>query len=134
MDTLITEGTPKQAAAPPPPAQATIETSPDMPTLAVSNPNPRRQLPAATMQSGASMGGKSKSRSAMESVSGEDGWISDRYRLLDKLGEGGFGVVYRAEQVKPVHRLVAVKLLKAGVDSAIIFRRFAAERQPLAVM
>ena len=126
MDTIVTQG---DAAHP---ARATIETSPDMPTLAVSNPS--QQLPAATMQSANSMGGKSKARTGMESVSGEDGWISDRYRLIDKLGEGGFGVVYRAEQVKPIHRLVAVKLLKAGVDSAIIFGRFAAERQTLAVM
>jgi serine/threonine protein kinase/WD40 repeat protein len=139
MDTIVTKHEPAHApaaAAPVPPAHpATIETSPDMPTIAMANPS--RALPAATMHSAgsvSSMGGKSKSQAAMESVSGEDGWISDRYRLLDKLGEGGFGVVYRAEQVKPLHRLVAVKILKAGMDSAVIFGRFAAERQTLALM
>ncbi|MBL9132968.1 MAG: protein kinase, partial [Verrucomicrobiaceae bacterium] len=138
MDTLVTS-TPSKGAAPPPVAtqtgSATIETSPDMPTIAVANPS--RNLPAATMHSAgssASMGGKSKSQAAMESIAGQDGWIGDRFRLLDKLGEGGFGVVYRAEQVKPIHRLVAVKILKAGLDSAVIFGRFAAERQTLALM
>lgn len=94
-------------------------------------------LPVATRHSLGSIvsaGGKSKAQVALESIAGQDGWISDRYRLLDKLGEGGFGVVYRAEQVKPVHRLVAVKILKGGLDSAVVFGRFAAERQTLALM
>lgn len=133
MATIITHTTPKGGPVTLPSQAATIETSPDMPTIAVANPS--RNLPAATMHSaGASMGGKSRSQLAMESVSGQDGWISDRFRLLDKLGEGGFGVVYRAEQVKPIQRLVAIKILKGGLDSAIIFGRFAAERQTLALM
>lgn len=133
MATIITHTAPKERPAPLPSMAATIETTPDMPTIAVANPS--RNLPAATMHSaGASMGGKSKSQLAMESVSGQDGWISDRFRLLDKLGEGGFGVVYRAEQVKPIQRLVAIKILKGGLDSAIVFGRFAAERQTLALM
>lgn len=133
MATIVTHTTPKDGPVPLPSQAATIETTPDMPTIAVSNPS--RQLPAATMHSaGASMGGKSRSQMAMESVSGQDGWISDRFRLLDKLGEGGFGVVYRAEQVKPIQRLVAIKILKGGMDSAVVFGRFAAERQTLALM
>jgi serine/threonine protein kinase len=63
-----------------------------------------------------------------------DGWIGDRYRIIDKLGEGGFGLVYRAEQVKPIHRMVALKILKAGMDSSQIIGRFEAERQALALM
>jgi serine/threonine protein kinase/WD40 repeat protein len=90
-------------------------------------------LPAATAASMTSMG-KAKPKSHIESLTGNDGWIGDRYRLLDKLGEGGFGLVYRAEQVKPLHRLVAVKLLKAGVTSADILGRFAIEKQTLAIM
>jgi hypothetical protein len=133
MATIVTHTTPRDGPVPLPSQAATIETTPDMPTIAVSNPS--RQLPAATMHSaGASMGGKSRSQMAMESVSGQDGWIGDRFRLLDKLGEGGFGVVYRAEQVKPIQRLVAIKILKGGIDSAVIFGRFAAERQTLALM
>ena len=91
-------------------------------------------LPAATSSSMASMGTTSKPRSHMESLTGNDGWIGDRYRLLDKLGEGGFGVVYRAEQVKPIHRIVAIKIVKAGVTSADILGRFAIEQRTLAIM
>ena len=90
-------------------------------------------LPAATAASMTSMG-KTKPKSHLESLTGNDGWIGDRYRLLDKLGEGGFGLVYRAEQVKPLHRLVAIKLLKAGVTSSDILGRFAIEKQTLAIM
>ncbi len=91
-------------------------------------------LPAATAGSMASMGTTSKPRSHMESLTGNDGWIGDRYRLLDKLGEGGFGVVYRAEQVKPIHRIVAIKIVKAGVTSQDILGRFAIEQRTLAIM
>lgn len=56
------------------------------------------------------------------------------YRILDVLGEGGFGTVYRAEQSAPVQRTVALKVLKPGMDSRQIISRFEAERQALAVM
>ena len=57
-----------------------------------------------------------------------------RYRLLDKIGEGGFGVVYRAEQSEPVRRHVALKVIKLGMDTKSIVARFEAERQALALM
>lgn len=57
-----------------------------------------------------------------------------RYRILSKLGEGGFGVVYRAEQSEPVRREVALKLIKPGMDSKTVVARFEAERQALALM
>lgn len=56
------------------------------------------------------------------------------FRIESVLGEGGFGVVYRAEQLHPVRRLVALKVIKRGMDSRQIIARFAAERQALALM
>ena len=56
------------------------------------------------------------------------------YKLLDKLGEGGMGTVWVAEQTKPVRRRVALKVIKAGMDSQLILQRFEAERQALALM
>jgi serine/threonine protein kinase/Flp pilus assembly protein TadD len=56
------------------------------------------------------------------------------YRLLQVLGEGGMGIVYEAEQVEPVRRRVALKVLQSGMDSKIFVARFEAERQALAVM
>jgi eukaryotic-like serine/threonine-protein kinase len=57
-----------------------------------------------------------------------------RYRLLEKIGEGGFGEVWMAEQREPVKRRVALKIIKLGMDSRQIVARFEAERQALAVM
>ena len=56
------------------------------------------------------------------------------YKLLQKLGEGGMGVVYMAEQEKPVRRVVALKIIKPGMDSKQVIARFEAERQALAMM
>jgi serine/threonine protein kinase/tetratricopeptide (TPR) repeat protein len=56
------------------------------------------------------------------------------YRILRQLGEGGFGEVYEAEQTTPVRRRVALKVLKAGMDSKGVLARFEAERQALALM
>jgi serine/threonine protein kinase len=58
----------------------------------------------------------------------------DRYKLLQLVGEGGFGMVYMAEQVEPVHRRVALKIIKAGMDTRQVIARFEAERQALAMM
>jgi serine/threonine protein kinase len=56
------------------------------------------------------------------------------YKLLQRIGEGGFGMVYMAEQEQPVRRRVALKIIKPGMDSAQIIARFEAERQALALM
>lgn len=63
-----------------------------------------------------------------------DGWLDGKFRLLEKLGEGGFGLVFKAEQVHPIQRLVAVKVLKAGMDTQQVIARFDTERQSLALM
>src|SRR5215510_13948919 len=57
-----------------------------------------------------------------------------RYRLLQQIGEGGFGVVFMAEQQEPVQRKVALKIIKAGMDTREVIARFEAERQALALM
>ena len=56
------------------------------------------------------------------------------YRLVDKIGEGGMGEVWLAEQVEPVRRQVALKIIKAGMDTQQVVARFEAERQALAMM
>ncbi len=58
----------------------------------------------------------------------------DRYKLLQKIGEGGCGVVYMAEQEEPVRRRVALKVIKLGMDTKSVIARFEAERQALALM
>jgi hypothetical protein len=57
-----------------------------------------------------------------------------RYKLLQQIGEGGFGVVYMAEQREPVVRKVALKVIKLGMDTKQVVARFEAERQALALM
>jgi serine/threonine protein kinase len=56
------------------------------------------------------------------------------YKIIEKLGEGGCGAVYLAEQEKPMRRLVALKIIKLGMDTRAVIARFDAERQALAMM
>lgn len=60
-------------------------------------------------------------------------WIG-RYKLLEQIGEGGCGVVYMAEQIEPIRRRVALKIIKPGMDTRSVIARFEAERQALALM
>ncbi len=60
--------------------------------------------------------------------------VAGRYKLLEAIGEGGMGTVWMAEQREPVKRLVALKLIKPGMDSKAVLARFEAERQALALM
>jgi serine/threonine protein kinase len=62
------------------------------------------------------------------------GTIIGPYELLEQIGEGGFGIVFRAEQQQPIRRQVALKVLKAGMDTGEILARFEAERHALALM
>jgi serine/threonine protein kinase len=60
--------------------------------------------------------------------------VIGRYRLLEKIGEGGFGAVFVAEQKHPIKRRVALKIIKLGMDTKEVIARFEAERQALAMM
>src|SRR4051812_46311958 len=62
------------------------------------------------------------------------GTIIGPYKLLQQIGEGGMGVVFMAEQEKPIQRTVALKIIKPGMDTRQVIARFEAERQALALM
>jgi eukaryotic-like serine/threonine-protein kinase len=62
------------------------------------------------------------------------GTVIGRYKLLEPIGEGGYGTVFMAEQTRPVQRKVALKIIKAGMDTKQVIARFEAERQALALM
>ena len=61
-------------------------------------------------------------------------FVAGKYELLERIGEGGMGSVWKARQHEPVNRLVALKLIKSGLDTAGVLARFDAERQALALM
>jgi eukaryotic-like serine/threonine-protein kinase len=67
-------------------------------------------------------------------VTEQVGTLIGRYKLLEKIGEGGFGIVFKAQQEKPVRRWVALKIIKLGMDTREVVARFEAERQALALM
>src|SRR6516225_7457242 len=62
------------------------------------------------------------------------GTVIGPYKLLQPIGEGGMGVVYMAEQDRPIRRKVALKIIKPGMDTKQVIARFEAERQALALM
>src|SRR6478736_9409372 len=62
------------------------------------------------------------------------GTVIGPYKLIEQIGEGGMGTVWMAQQTEPVKRMVAVKLIKAGMHSKQVIARFEAERQALALM
>jgi len=67
-------------------------------------------------------------------VSEAPGTIIGRYKLLERIGEGGMAMVYMAEQARPIRRKVALKIIKLGMDTKQVIARFEAERQALALM
>lgn len=62
------------------------------------------------------------------------GSVIGPYKLLEQIGEGGFGVVYMAQQSVPIQRRLALKILKPGMDTKQVVARFESERQALAVL
>src|SRR6516165_9876852 len=69
-----------------------------------------------------------------EPISERPGTVIGHYKLLEQIGEGGFGAVFMAAQQEPIRRKVALKVLKPGMDSTQVIARFQAERQALALM
>ena len=69
-----------------------------------------------------------------QALSGTEGTVIGRYHLLERIGEGGMGEVWRAEQKDPIRRQVALKLVKAGMNTREVIARFESERQALALM
>jgi serine/threonine protein kinase/tetratricopeptide (TPR) repeat protein len=71
---------------------------------------------------------------SMAAVSEKPGTMIGPYKLVEQLGEGGMGLVFMAEQQQPLRRLVALKIIKPGMDTRQVIARFEAERQALALM
>lgn len=67
-------------------------------------------------------------------LSEQPGTRIGHYKLLEQIGEGGFGIVWMAEQEEPVRRRVALKIIKLGMDTREVVARFEAERQALSMM
>jgi serine/threonine protein kinase/tetratricopeptide (TPR) repeat protein len=86
--------------------------------------SPEAAYPSATLEVTA------KERQSLQGP----GTVIGRYRLLQEIGHGGFGTVFLAEQREPVRRKVALKIVKAGMDTREVLTRFEAERQALALM
>jgi serine/threonine protein kinase len=89
---------------------------------------------AAAIAAGAKAGAPSAANTTTGAVPELLPRIVGRYKLLEPIGEGGFGAVYMAEQQEPVRRRVAVKIIKLGMDTRQVIARFEAERQALAMM
>jgi serine/threonine protein kinase len=93
------------------------------------------ELLRAHQEAGAFLGGAEKQSVTRDLPITEClGTVIGPYKLLQQIGEGGMGTVYMAEQTQPVQRKVALKLIKAGMDSRQVITRFEAERQALAMM
>ncbi len=83
---------------------------------------------------GVDLPGQTVVQSGPDAVAERTGMMIGRYKLLQQIGEGGFGTVFMAEQQEPVQRKVALKVIKAGMDTREFIARFEAERQALALM
>ena len=97
-----------------------------------ASPDVTGPLAEAKVAGSAAAAGAATDYSASGTTEGK--LLAGRYRLLEPIGEGGMGSVYLAEQLTPVRRKVALKLIKPGMDSHAVLARFEAERQALAMM
>jgi WD40 repeat protein/serine/threonine protein kinase len=93
------------------------------------------ELLRAHRDAGAFLGGAAQLEATRDQpVAERPGSVIGPYKLLEQIGEGGFGVVFMAEQAQPIRRKVALKVLKPGMDTRHVVARFEAERQALALM
>jgi serine/threonine protein kinase/tetratricopeptide (TPR) repeat protein len=92
------------------------------------------ELLAAHRKAGEFLGGGESSSVRIDPASERPGTMIGHYKLVQQIGEGGFGIVFLAEQREPVRRTVALKIVKPGMDSRQVVARFEAERQALAMM
>jgi serine/threonine protein kinase/tetratricopeptide (TPR) repeat protein len=94
------------------------------------------KLLRAHEEAGNFLGGVSSAGGTIEHspITERPGTVIGPYKLLQQIGEGGFGVVFEAEQDRPVKRRVALKIIKPGMDTREVIARFEAERQALAMM
>jgi len=97
--------------------------------LPATDPNATRDIPARTPDAQ-----PTAAEVAPATVTAPEGKFIGPYRLLHVLGEGGMGEVWLAEQKAPIHRTVALKLIKTGMDTKAVVARFETERQALALM
>src|SRR5262245_42703144 len=91
--------------------------------------NPKAPTPAVQPPAPVALG-----TTIVEGLTEDIGAVIGRYKLLQKIGEGGCGIVDMAEQQEPVRRRVALKIIKLGMDTKQVVARFEAERQALAMM
>jgi serine/threonine protein kinase len=100
---------------------------------ATDAPNATRSVPSPP-PGGIGDDGTTVDRSKDDGPSLIDTILADRYKIRQEIGEGGMGTVYLAEQLRPVRRQVALKLINPGMDSRNVLARFESERQALALM
>src|SRR5205823_6464472 len=77
---------------------------------------------------------ESKTQTIDATTAAGDAYDFGRYQIVRPIGEGGMGTVYLAEQLEPIRRWVALKVVKLGMDTAEVLARFNNERQALAMM
>ncbi|MEX2316506.1 MAG: protein kinase, partial [Pirellulales bacterium] len=90
--------------------------------------------PGTFLEARAAVFGATIEHSAGPALAERAGTLIGPYKLLQQIGEGGMGVVFMAEQTRPVQRTVALKITKPGMDTRQVIARFEAERQAVAMM